>query len=95
MTVAKSLRPIPDRGLSRRLIRITVPTAIIVDEREAFVAPPRGDDFVRALRDGELHVIVPAAHMVPIERHEVRVGIVRRFLPPVTVLWRAPDHALP
>jgi pimeloyl-ACP methyl ester carboxylesterase len=84
-TVAKFLWPIPDRGLSRRLYRITAPTAVIVGERDAFVPARYGDDFVAALRDAELHVVADAAHMVPVERPEEVAGIVREFLQPAVV----------
>jgi pimeloyl-ACP methyl ester carboxylesterase len=84
-TVAKFLWPIPDRGLSRRLYRITAPTAVIVGERDAFVPARYGDDFVAGLRDAELHVVADAAHMVPVERPEEVAGIVREFLQPAVV----------
>jgi pimeloyl-ACP methyl ester carboxylesterase len=81
-TVAKFLWPIPDRGLDRRLYRITAPTAVVFGESDAFVPSRYGDDFVAALPDGELHVIAEAAHMVPVERPEEVAGIVLEFLRP-------------
>jgi pimeloyl-ACP methyl ester carboxylesterase len=79
-SVAKFLWPIPDRGLSRRLYRITAPTAVIVGELDAFVPAQYGEDFAAGLRDAELHVVSGAAHMVPVERPDEVGRLVVDFL---------------
>jgi pimeloyl-ACP methyl ester carboxylesterase len=71
-TVAKFLWPLPDRGLARRLYRISAPTAVIFGELDAFTPARYADDFVRAIGDAQRIIVAGAGHMAPIEcPHEV------------------------
>jgi pimeloyl-ACP methyl ester carboxylesterase len=79
-TVAKFLWPLPDRGLRRRLYRITAPTAIVFGELDAFTPARYADDFADAIAHAERHVVADAGHMVPVERPQEVAEIVLRFL---------------
>jgi pimeloyl-ACP methyl ester carboxylesterase len=79
-TVAKFLWPLPDRGLRRRLYRISAPTAVVFGELDAFTPARYVDDFVSALADSEGHVVAGAGHMVPIEAPDEVGQIVLDFL---------------
>jgi pimeloyl-ACP methyl ester carboxylesterase len=79
-TVAKFLWPLPDRGLSRRLYRITAPTAIVFGELDAFTPARYADDFAEGIADAERHIVADAGHMVPLERPGEVAEIVLRFL---------------
>jgi pimeloyl-ACP methyl ester carboxylesterase len=92
-TMAKFLWPIPDRGLRKRLRRVTAPTLVVVGDDDAFVPPIYADDFVAAIRSARQHRVPGAGHMVPIERpHEV-VAVIRTFL--VDSAIAAPDGRVP
>lgn len=79
-TVAKFLWPIPDRGLRRRLYRITAPTLVVFGERDALVPVAYADDFVAGLRDGRSEVVPGAGHMVHVERPDEVARVVGEFL---------------
>ena len=79
-TVAKFLWPLPDRGLSRRLYRITAPTAVIFGALDAFTPARYADDFTAAIGGAQRHVVDDAGHMVTLERPEEVAAIVLDFL---------------
>ena len=67
-TVAKFLWPIPDRGLGRRLYRITAPTTVIFGESDSFVSARYADDFTRGITSADSRIVPDAGHMVHLER---------------------------
>jgi pimeloyl-ACP methyl ester carboxylesterase len=79
-TVARFLWPIPDRGLSRRLHRITARTLIIHGAQDQFVPPQYADEFVAALPDASKEIIPKAGHMLFAEALDASLGAVSRFL---------------
>lgn len=79
-TLAKFMWPIPDRGLSRRLRRITAPTLLLWGEDDALVPARYADDFVSLIPDARAIVLTGAGHMVGIERLDAAVAAVTEFL---------------
>jgi pimeloyl-ACP methyl ester carboxylesterase len=79
-SVARFLWPIPDRGLSRRLYRITAPTLIVHGERDAFVPVQYADEFLGALPNARKVIIPNAGHMLLVEAPDTVVQIVQQFL---------------
>ena len=79
-TLAKFLWPIPDRGLSRRLRRITAPTLVVWGEQDALAPVEYADDFVAAIADARKLVVPGAGHMVLLERVEEVLGAIDEFL---------------
>jgi pimeloyl-ACP methyl ester carboxylesterase len=67
-SVAKFIWPIPDKGLRRRLHRVSAKTLIVFGADDAFVPAIYADEFASAIRDARKAVIPGAAHMVPYER---------------------------
>jgi pimeloyl-ACP methyl ester carboxylesterase len=65
-TVAKFTWPIPDRGLKRRLGRVTAKSLIVFGASDAFVPAGYADDFVELLEHAEAKVR-PGGHMLPYE----------------------------
>jgi pimeloyl-ACP methyl ester carboxylesterase len=59
---ANYAHPIPDRGLKRRLHRITAPTQLIWGEKDGFVAPVYADKFASLIPNARLDMIADAAH---------------------------------
>ena len=76
----KFVWPIPDRGLSKRLHRITAPTLIIWGHRDNLVKPVYADEFAQRIRDSRVEVLENAAHMPHLEQTERTLALIRDFL---------------
>jgi pimeloyl-ACP methyl ester carboxylesterase len=79
-TVAKFMWPIPERGLARRLRRITAPTLVVFGEADAFVPSRYADDFLAALPNASKRLIDGAGHMLPAEDPTALAAAIEEFL---------------
>lgn len=79
-TVARFLWPIPDRGLARRLHRISAPTLVIHGGMDRFVPAEYADEFVAALPEASSELIAGVGHMVFVEAFEASLASIGRFL---------------
>jgi pimeloyl-ACP methyl ester carboxylesterase len=79
-TLAKFMWPIPDRGLSRRLRRITAPTLLLWGEEDALVPARYADDFAAAIPNATKVIVPGAGHMVPLERLDESVEAIGDLL---------------
>ena len=64
----KLLFPIPDRGLGRRLRRITAKTLIVWGKEDALIPPVYGDAFKKAISKSKLVGVAQAGHAVGHEK---------------------------
>jgi pimeloyl-ACP methyl ester carboxylesterase len=78
-TVAKYTWPIPDRGLRRRLGRVTAKSLIISGIEDAFVPVRYADDFARLLENSGTWAR-PGGHMLPYEDPTVFAAGVSAFI---------------
>jgi pimeloyl-ACP methyl ester carboxylesterase len=67
-TAAKFLFPIPDRGLERRLHRITAPTLVVWGAEDRLVQPSYAKLFVERIPTAELAMIPDAGHAIGAEQ---------------------------
>jgi pimeloyl-ACP methyl ester carboxylesterase len=72
--------PIPDRGLSKRIHRVTAPTLVIWGEQDALVDPAYAADFQRLIRDCRVEMLSAAAHVPQLERLDAVGPLVAEFL---------------
>ena len=79
-TVAKFMWPIPDRGLARRLRRISAATLVVFGEADAFVPPRYAEDFVSAIAGSSSQLIGGAGHMAPVEDPDAVLSAIDGFL---------------
>jgi pimeloyl-ACP methyl ester carboxylesterase len=79
-TVAKFIFPIPDRGLARRLHRITAPTLVLWGSADGLVPLRYADDFVAAIPNARKVVVEGAGHMVPLEALDETTQAIEGFL---------------
>jgi pimeloyl-ACP methyl ester carboxylesterase len=79
-TLAKFMFPIPDRGLSRRLYRISAPTLVLWGDDDALVPARYADDFVAGMPNAKKRVFAGAGHMLPLERPEETLTAITEFL---------------
>ena len=68
--VTKFVWPIPDRGLRRRLPRITCPALVLFGAQDRVISPRYADDFKARLRHGRTGMVAGAGHMLPYEQPE-------------------------
>jgi pimeloyl-ACP methyl ester carboxylesterase len=61
------LWPLPDRGLRRRLYRITAPTMLVWGKADRLVAPVYADEFASRIRDSRVELIENAGHLPMLE----------------------------
>ena len=79
-TVAKYIWPIPDRGLRRRLPRVTAKTLIVQGADDAFVPALYADEFANAIKGSKKAIIAGAAHMAPYEKQAEVLALLDGFL---------------
>jgi pimeloyl-ACP methyl ester carboxylesterase len=79
-TVARFLWPIPDRGISRRLHRITAPTLVLHGECDQFVPPHYADEFVAMIPEASREIVPGAGHMLFAEAFDASLAAVSTFL---------------
>ncbi len=79
-SVAKFMWPIPDRGLSRRLDRITADTLVVFGSEDALVPPSYADAFVAGIPRARKLIVPGAGHMAPVERPAVVADAIAAFL---------------
>jgi len=72
--------PIPDKGLKKRLHRITAPTLILWGKEDKVVAPIYAEDFRKAIHDAKVEMIASGAHMMTLEDPGKVAAAVTKFL---------------
>jgi pimeloyl-ACP methyl ester carboxylesterase len=79
-SITKFIWPIPEKGLRRRLPRVTAPTLILFGAQDAFVPPRYAEDFAADLQNAETVLLAGAGHMVPYEKTAEVMARLDRFL---------------
>lgn len=77
---AKFVWPVPDRGLSRRLHRITAPTLIIWGSEDALVPAVYAQEFARQIDGARVELIEGCGHVPQVEALTQTLDLVRGFL---------------
>ncbi|MGI8925663.1 MAG: alpha/beta fold hydrolase [Tepidiformaceae bacterium] len=76
----KFIWPIPDKGLKKRIHRISAPTLIIWGDQDKLTSPAYGDIFHSKIANSQLVTIKGAGHMVPLENTPAFAAEVKSFL---------------
>lgn len=79
-TVGKFVWPIPDRNLTKRIHRITMPTLLLWGDSDAMVPPVYGDAFHQLLTNSTLKLIEKCGHFPQQERPTEFIDAVLSFL---------------
>jgi pimeloyl-ACP methyl ester carboxylesterase len=77
---SKFLWPIPDRGLKKRAYRIAAPTLLLWGESDKVIPPVYAREFKKYIRNGRVHLIKEAGHMVMYEQPAEFDKVVTEFL---------------
>jgi pimeloyl-ACP methyl ester carboxylesterase len=78
--VAKFLWPIPDKGLRKRLHRITAPTLVVMGSDDKLVPPPYGAEVTSRVPNSRVEVIQDSGHLPMLEQPEEVARVVSEFL---------------
>src|ERR1700691_1277069 len=76
----KFVWPIPDKGLKKRLHRVTAPTLIVWGEDDTFVSSVYAKEFASRIANSRVEIIKDCGHVPQVERLEVLAPIVAKFL---------------
>jgi pimeloyl-ACP methyl ester carboxylesterase len=76
----KFVWPIPDKGLARRLHRVTAPTLLIWGQEDKLVSPVYAQEFADRLDNARVELIPDAGHVPQLERLDVVAPLVLDFL---------------
>jgi pimeloyl-ACP methyl ester carboxylesterase len=77
---AKYLWPLPNRGLHKRVHRITAPTLVIWGESDGILSPAYGEAFQARLPRAELEILRGAGHLPHEEQPDDTADLTLRFL---------------
>ncbi|SFC19438.1 alpha/beta fold hydrolase [Streptomyces aidingensis] len=77
---AKLCWPVPDRGLHRRLHRVTAPTLIVWGEQDTLIPPLYAEEFRRRIADSRVAIVPGAGHVPQMEQTAETLRVVRGFL---------------
>jgi pimeloyl-ACP methyl ester carboxylesterase len=76
----KFIWPIPDKGLRKRIHRITAPTLVVWGKQDGLTKPLYADEFKRLIPSAQVEMVANAAHMAPMEQPAAVATLVRNFL---------------
>jgi len=79
-TAAKYLWPIPNKGLSKRLHRVTQPTLLVWGAADGICPPLYAGYFGAALSNSSKEIVAGAAHMVHVEKAKEVSRVINNFL---------------
>ena len=79
-TTGKFVWPIPDKGLQKRLHRITAPTLILWGEKDALVSAVYAEEFAARIADSRVEIIDGVGHVPQWEKSEAVNPLVLDFL---------------
>jgi pimeloyl-ACP methyl ester carboxylesterase len=77
---AKFMWPIPDKGLKKRLHRITAPTLIMHGTQDRLVPPVYAGEFADRIPNARVEMIEGAGHLPHVENQEIVLPMIRKFL---------------
>jgi pimeloyl-ACP methyl ester carboxylesterase len=75
----KFVWPIPDKGLHRRLHRVTAPALVIWGEHDRLVSPVYAQEFADRLADARVEIVAGAGHVPQVERLDAVAPLVLDF----------------
>lgn len=76
----KFVWPIPDRGLKKRLHRISAPTLIVWGHRDNLVKPVYAEEFRSRIANSRVEVLENAAHVPQLEQLDRTLELINGFL---------------
>lgn len=75
----KVIWPIPDKGLRKRIHRISAPTLVVWGENDRLIPPVYAEEFRRSIANAEVAMLPKCGHEPPLEQCEMLLSRVRTF----------------
>lgn len=75
----KLIWPIPDKGLKKRIHRITAPSLIVWGENDRLIPPAYAEEFRKSITQSEVMMLPACGHEPPLEQCEALLTRVRGF----------------
>lgn len=72
--------PLPDRGLGKRIHRVSAPSLVVWGSEDGIVPPVYADEWGRRLRDSRVEIIDGAGHVPQVEQPTLVERVVAEFL---------------
>jgi pimeloyl-ACP methyl ester carboxylesterase len=72
--------PIPDRGLHKRLHRISAPTLIVWGEQDSLIPASYAEEFRTRITDSRVEIIYGSGHIPQVEQTDATSKVVNSFL---------------
>jgi pimeloyl-ACP methyl ester carboxylesterase len=79
-TTGKFIWPIPDKGLGKRIHRVSAPTLLVWGKDDRIVPPVYADEFARRIAGARVETVDGAGHVPHVEQPETVARLVRDFL---------------
>jgi pimeloyl-ACP methyl ester carboxylesterase len=79
-SAGKLLWPIPDKGLKKRIHRLTLPTLVLWGAADKLIPPVYGDEFAKRIPGAKLVTLHGAGHLPMLEQQDSFVEEVGKFL---------------
>ena len=79
-TAGKILFPIPNRRLSKRIYRLTAPTAVVWGESDRLIPPVYAERWQQLVPHASLVTVGEAGHMAPFERPDEVAAAIEKVL---------------
>jgi pimeloyl-ACP methyl ester carboxylesterase len=76
----KFIWPIPDKGLKKRIHRISAPTLIVSGKQDGLVPPVYADEFARRIGGSRVEYVDDAGHMLQLEQIDRVSALIDEFL---------------
>lgn len=76
----KVVWPIPDKGLDKRIHRITAPSLVVWGENDKLIPPAYAESFGNAIENAEVFMLPQCGHEPPLEQREKLTARVSEFL---------------
>lgn len=76
----KLVWPIPDRGLHKRLHRLSAPTLIVWGEQDALISAIYAEEFAHHIAGSRIEIIPKSGHIPQVEQMETTYAAVTDFL---------------
>ena len=77
---AKVIWPIPDKGLNKRIHRISAPALVVWGENDALIPPAYAEVFANSIKQAEVCMIPDCGHVPPLEQLDALNSAVGKFL---------------
>ena len=79
-STAKFVWPIPDKGLAKRLHRITAPTLVVWGKDDKLISSVYAEEFGRRIAGSRVEVLDDCGHVPQLEQPEKTLALVTAFL---------------